>query len=83
MTECKIILREVNKLRLPEPKCRYLEWTDAGPGVGVTNHNVQFRTAQKFRIISADYLIRLHLANGDSAQNEVERCQGYVGGGNL
>ena len=24
-------------------------------------------------------MIRLHLANGDSAQNEVEHCQGYVG----
>ena len=79
VTECKITLREINKLRLPEPKCRYLEWTDAGPGVGVTNHDVQFRTAQKLRIINADYLIRLHLANGGSAQNEVERCQGYVG----
>ena len=83
VTECKVILREINKLRLLEPKCRYLEWTDAGPGVGVTNHDVQFRTAQEFRIINADCLIRLHLANGDSAQNEVERCQGYVGGRNL
>lgn len=26
-----------------------------------------------------DYYIRHHLANGDSSQNEVERCQSFVG----
>ena len=24
-------------------------------------------------------IIRLHLSNGDSSENEVERCQGYIG----
>lgn len=27
----------------------------------------------------SDYYIRHHLANGDSSQNEVERCQSFVG----
>ena len=60
-------------------KSRYLEWTDAGPGVGITNHDVRYRIAQKIRIVNADYFVRLHLSNGDSAHNEAERCQGYVG----
>ena len=60
-------------------KCRVLEWTNARPGVGVTNHNVKYRMSQLFRIINADYLIRLNLSNGDSGQNEVERIQGYMG----
>ena len=37
----------------------------------MTNHNVKYR--------NADYLIRLHLYNGNSTQNEVERIQGYIG----
>ena len=69
----------MSRFRLPELKSRYLEWSDAGPGVGITNNDVRYCTAQKVRIINADYLIRLHLANGDSSHNEVERCQAYVG----
>ena len=76
---CLSILKEISRFRVPQPKSRYLEWTDAGPGVGITNNDVRYRTAQKIRIINADYLIRLHLANGDSSHNEVERCQAYVG----
>ena len=76
---CSLILKEMSKYRLPELKLRYLEWSDAGPGVGITNNDVRYRTGQKVRIINADYLIRLHLANGDNSHNEVERCQAYVG----
>ena len=75
---CLSILKEIPRFRVPQPKSGYLEWTDAGPGVGITNNDVHYRTAQKIRIINADYLIRLHLANGDSSHNEVERCQAYV-----
>ena len=69
----------MSRFRLPELKSRYLEWSDAGPGVGITNNDVRYRTAQKVRIINADYLIRLHLANSDSSHNEVQRCQAYLG----
>eukprot|EP00794_Sanderia_malayensis_P008720 gene8720-9651_t len=33
----------------------------------------------RVRITDADYLIRLHLSNGDSSQNEIERCHAYIG----
>eukprot|EP00794_Sanderia_malayensis_P002367 gene2368-2728_t len=60
-------------------RSRFLEWTDAGPGVGISNHDVVFRIGQRVRITDADYLIRLHLSNGDSSQNEIERCHAYIG----
>ena len=56
-----------------------MEWTDAGPGVGITNFDVRFRIGQRIRIMDANYFVRHHLSNGDSAQNEVERCQSYIG----
>ena len=59
----------------PTLKSRFLEWTDAGPGVGITNHDVKYRIAQRIRIMNADYLIRLHLSNGDSSHNEVESAR--------
>ena len=73
VNEIKNVQAQIKASGNPDMKCRALEWTDAGPGVGVTNHDVKCRMAQLFRIINADYLIRLHLSNGDSSQNEVER----------
>ena len=32
-------------------KSRFLEWTDAGPGVGISNHDVVFRIGQRVRIL--------------------------------
>ena len=64
---------------LPEFKSRIHEFTDAGPGVGITNHDVKIRCAEIILLTGIDYYIRHHLANGDSSQNEVERCQSYVG----
>ena len=64
---------------LPELKCIFLEWTDAGPGDGITNHAVKYRIAQMARIFNADYFVKHHLSNGDSSYNEIERCQGYIG----
>ena len=63
----------------PISKFRFVELTDGGPGVGISNKDVQMRIAQRARILDADYLVRHHLANNDSSQNDVERCQGYVG----
>ena len=51
---CSLIFKEMSRFRLPELKSRYLEWSDAGPGVGITNNDVRYRTAQKVRIINAD-----------------------------
>jgi hypothetical protein len=76
------MLNESNELInriLPRTKSILLEWTDAGPGVGITQKVVKFRAAQIARVLDLDYLIRLHLANDDSCHNEVERCQSYVG----
>eukprot|EP00794_Sanderia_malayensis_P016502 gene16502-18142_t len=64
---------------LPKLKSRILEFTDGGPGVGVSNHDVKLRCAEIILLTNADYYIRHHLASGDSSQNEVERCQSYVG----
>ena len=33
----------------PKLKSRYLELTDAGPGVGISNHDVTLRIGQNFR----------------------------------
>ena len=76
--QIKLILKMI-KNHLPVFRPRVIELTDGGPGVSVGNHDVQFRLAERARIINADYLIRLHLASGDSSQNEVGRCQSYLG----
>ena len=78
LEHCEALLDELRQ-HGPTLKSRFLEWTDAGPGVGITNHDVKYRIAKRIRIMNADYLIRLHLSNGDSSHNEVERCQGFVG----
>lgn len=64
---------------VPVMKSRIHKFTDAGPGVGVTNHDVRFRIADIIILTNLDYYIRHHLANDDSSQNEVERIQSYVG----
>ena len=64
---------------LPEFKSRIHEFTDAGPGVGITNHDVNVCCAEIILLTGIDYYIRHDLANSDSSQNEVERCQSYVG----
>ena len=76
--DVKEILKCVKEVT-PTYKSRYLGWTDAGPGVGISNYDVKFRIAQRIKIINLDYFIRLHLSNGYSSQNTVERCQGYIG----
>ena len=43
------------------PKSRFLEWTDAGPGVSVTNWDVRIRISQRIRIMDADYFIRFYI----------------------
>ena len=71
-------IEKINTYQLPDLRTMLIEFTDAGPGVGVGNIEVKFRAAQKVRILNLDYLIRHHLAPGDSS-NEVERVQSLVG----
>ena len=75
---CKKTTESLTPL-LPALKSRLHEFTDAGPGVGVTNRDVQIRCAEVILLTNLDYYVRHHLANGDSSHNEVERCQSYVG----
>jgi hypothetical protein len=76
MNDCLELLSEI---KLPKLKSRIVDLTDAGPGVGITNHEVKFRTVEEARFMNYDYYIRHHLAPGDSSHNEVERIQSYVG----
>ena len=65
--------------QLPKLKSRIVDLTDASPGVGITNYEVQYRMAQEVTLLNVDYCIRHHLALGDYSQKEVERIQSYVG----
>ena len=66
-------------MHLPLVKPRWAEFTEAGPGVGVSNFEVSFRYAELARIYSSDNRIRVHRAAGDSGQNEAERTNSAVG----
>lgn len=59
---------------------RYVaEYTDAGPGVGVSNIETKIRFVEMCRLHQSDRRIRLHRAPGDSAQNEAERTNACIG----
>ena len=58
---------------------RVAHFTDAGPGVGVSNTEVKFRDAELARLDASDYRIRVHRARGDSGQNEAERTNSAAG----
>ena len=58
---------------LPSKKRVEVEFTDAGPGVGVSNFEVRFRMAEISQMHKTERRTRLHRATGDSAQNESER----------
>ena len=60
-------------------KPRWAKFTDAGPGVGVNNIDVKFRSAELDRIYDRDYRIRVHRSQGDSGQNEAERTNSAIG----
>ena len=73
------ILDCLKSLRLPQVKPRWAEFTDAGPGVGVNNIDVEFRSAELDRIYDRDYRIRVHRSRGDSGQNEAGRTNSAIG----
>jgi hypothetical protein len=55
---------------------RVAEFTDAGPGVGVTNKMVPLRDAEIARICNSDIRIRVHRCPGDPC--EAERLNGAI-----
>ena len=61
-------LHLIDSFHLPVLKTRAIEFTDAGLGVGVGNFGVRIRAAQQAKILDPDYLIRHHLAHGDSSK---------------
>ena len=63
--------QQLVQINIPSIRPRVMEESDACPGVGVSNHQVRFRSAEKVRIENLDYFIRIHRATGD-CQNPVE-----------
>ena len=76
---CTLVYTELNMIDLPSLKRKVLDLTDAGPGVGISNHAVLYRVCAEILICKYDYYMRVHLAPGDSSNNEVERVQSSIG----
>ena len=54
------------------------EFTDAGPRVGVSNHEVTFPMAEMCRIQESIRRTRIHRSRGDLTKNECERTNGCI-----
>ena len=76
---CKRLIVFIDSLGLPKYRPVIIDLTDAGPGVGINNKEVYYRIGNEILICGYDYYARIHLAPGDSSQNEVERLQSSVG----
>ena len=59
---CKTLLNLISSFSLPALKPRVLELTDAGPGVGCNNSEVQFRMVEKILIHKLDKIVGIHPA---------------------
>ena len=79
LTACHELLNLFSSFGLPIVKPRVIELTNAGPGVGCNNNEVQFRIAERILIHNLDKLVRVHRARGDSGQNEAERTNASIG----
>lgn len=77
--KCEAVLQDIADLKLPVVKPRWADFTDAGPGVGSNNFEVQFRDAEMAVIYNSDYRIRLHSSRNNSADNEAERTNSAIG----
>ena len=75
---CKQGLDILSDLCLQPAKPRWVDLTDAGPGVGVSNYEVRFRDAELARIHNSDYRVRCHRSRGDSGQGEAERTNSAI-----
>ncbi len=69
---CRLLKLFIEDQDLPSVRPRIAHFTDAGPGVGISNFEVCFRDAELSRLEDSDYRIRIHRGRGDSEQNEAE-----------
>ena len=69
----------MKELKLPPVKPRWVQLTDAGPGVGVSNFSVRFCNAELVRLFNLDLQERCHRSRDDSGQNEAERTNSAIG----
>ena len=72
------ILKEINDLGSVDVKPRWCDLSDAGPGVAVSNFDVQFRDGEFARMWVSEYRVRLHLSRNDSHSNEAERTNSAI-----
>ena len=75
----KGILDKIDAQKLPPPRPRVIESTDAGSGVGSNNFHVRFRDAEIALLHNSTIRTRIHLATDDQGQNEAERTNSYIG----
>lgn len=76
---CNNVIAACDGLKLPDVKSIIGELTDAGPGVGTSNYEVQIRMAEMSRIHKTVRRTRIHRSRDDSAQNEAERTNACIG----
>ena len=79
LSNIKQLLSQISELKLPIIKPRWLDLTDAGPGVAVSNGDVRFHDAERAMFLGSDWRCRCHRARGDSCQNEAERTNSALG----
>ena len=72
------ILNQINDLGPVDVKPRWCDLSDAGPGIAVSNFDVQFQDAELARMWGNVYRIRLHLSRNDSHSNEAERTNSAI-----
>ena len=72
------ILNQINDPGPVDVKPRWCDLSDAGPGVVVSNFDVQFRDAELARMWGSNYRIRLHLSRNDSHSSEAERSNSAI-----
>ena len=79
INHCMKLVERFGKFDFHPVKPRKADFTDAGPGVSVTNTDVKFRDAEIAIIHNLDYRIRCHRSRGDSGQGEAERTNSAIG----
>ena len=77
MRICKNLLCCVKALDPPKLKPRVLELTNAGPGIGISNHETRFQAAEHVHIHNLDWLIRICRVTDDPC--EAERSNAAAG----
>ena len=73
------IIELIDESRLSSSYQYKAEYTDAGPGVGISNIEAKIWFVEMCRLERPDRQVRIHHAPGNSAQNEVERTNACIG----